>query len=129
MKRDMDLCRAILQEVERSTTQFASVFSMHADGADPEITAGHVIMLLDAGLLTGRPARPGESAPEPDVPTEVRLTASGHQFVEATREEETWNWFQDMTQRLPGISFEMAVPMIRGFAASKARELGIKLHL
>jgi Hypothetical protein (DUF2513) len=87
MKRDMDLARQILLDVEsHENTDGSGWLVVHYDGrSDPEI-AYHVKLLEEAGLIEIQ-----------DLSTLAvskywpkRLTWSGHEFLDAARDDSRW---------------------------------------
>jgi hypothetical protein len=85
MKRDMDLIRAILLEVEAWPIDRRST-SVEIPGHDAQVISYHVMLLDEAGLLKGMDAS-GMGNIEWLVD---RLTWSGHEFVEAARDDTRW---------------------------------------
>ena len=85
MKRDMDLVRRILLEVESwPVDQWAC--AVEIPGVDPQVVSYHVRLLHEAGLLRRIDASAGS-----DIIWWVNsLTWQGHEFVEAAREETRW---------------------------------------
>lgn len=92
MKRDTELCRMILLDIEGSERGVASMPLQQKARSD--FTIGyHCWLLHDAGLIHGKDAyQPGEirnnRTPPRMIP--VHLTASGHDFIEACRDDTTW---------------------------------------
>ena len=79
MKRDMDLCRRILLEVESDQDgEFSFV-----DEYDPAVVNGHIRLLDDAGLI--------DTSGSGNVRWVVSgLTWAGHDFLDAARDEGRW---------------------------------------
>ena len=111
MKRDIDLIRSILLNVE-------------SDGERPlpsghtgEEIADHVQQLIEEGLVEGVVVRNGQGIP--CQATIIRLTSRGHDFVDATRSQNFWNKTKAyVTKSLPGwtlgILKEVAERAIKG---------------
>ncbi len=88
MKRDMDLVRLILLEIEKSGEDPRSAIRLQLQNYTSEQVSYHVMILNDAGLIeaynlstlgTGSIWRP------------KRLTWSGHEFLDAARNDSIWN--------------------------------------
>jgi hypothetical protein len=87
MKRDMDLCRQILLDVEANPEAVGlGDVELNIEGHSPTEVSYHVQLRTDAGLLeaidmsdtSGLDCRP------------TRLTYAGHEFIEAARKDSLW---------------------------------------
>ena len=83
MKRDMDLIRAILLEMEQAPSRDIKI---HARGYSPEQIAYHLKLLKQAGLIEAIDQTNFDGLAF--IPTS--LTWQGHEFLEATRNEGVW---------------------------------------
>jgi hypothetical protein len=87
MKRDMDLVRAILMEVEKHSAGFAPS-EMKIDGYTPDQIAYHAHIMGQAGLVNAIDVtHMGSAGPEAMVSS---LTWQGHEFLDAAREPTRW---------------------------------------
>lgn len=85
MKRDMDLAREILAQVEASTETGGWVELNLPNREEPEVW-NHVHLLAEAGLIEAVDLRAHDGLRwEPK-----RLTWSGHDFIEASRDPSRW---------------------------------------
>jgi len=85
MKRDLDLVRRILLDIEERSDG-AQTFGWAAfveDGYPLEAIHHHVQLLDDAGLIQADELVPGQWWPE-------RITWAGHEFLDAARNDELW---------------------------------------
>jgi hypothetical protein len=95
MKRDMDLIRAILLNVESDGRLGFPT------GHTNEEIADHAQQLLEEGLVEGRIVRNREGIP--CGAAIIRLTSKGHDFVDATRNQSFWIKTKAyVTKNLPG---------------------------
>lgn len=99
MKRDMDLCRKILEAVEQAPTSIGFV-EIEIEGYSADEISYNVLLLQEAGLLTaiditGMSSSVQEMKPE-------RLTWEGHEFLEAARNETRWKRAKDIIQEKGG---------------------------
>jgi hypothetical protein len=95
MKRDIDLIRSILLNVESDGKH--AVPSGHTD----EEVADHVQQLIEEDLVEGVVVRNRQGIP--CQATIIRLTSKGHDFVDATRNLSFWIKTKDyVTRNLPG---------------------------
>jgi Hypothetical protein (DUF2513) len=85
VKRNLDLVRRILLNLEDGGAGASpSGFSAFVEeGFEPQEIHYHVRLLHDAGLLEADEIVPGQWWPE-------RMTWSGHEFLDAARNEELW---------------------------------------
>jgi len=81
MKRDMELIRKMLLEIESRD----NVFMPSDDPSDYRVLAYHLLQLQEGGLIAGIEAieRPGGEQIV-QVKTEPRLMWAGHEFVDAS---------------------------------------------
>lgn len=87
MKRDMDLCRQILLEVEgRSYAESGQ--PMTIDGQSAEHVSYQVMLLAQAGLIEAIDAR--TLGPDGFLWLPMWLTWHGHEFLDASRSPERW---------------------------------------
>ncbi len=87
MKRDMDLCRRILLEIEsRPSNQF--VTNLQVDDYEDDVVADHVALLNEANLIEANISRTlGPSSPHFVI---KGLTWKGHDFLDLARHENIW---------------------------------------
>ncbi len=85
MKRDIDLCRQLLFDLEAKGSEHATsvLRSDVAADADQRVRY-HLRLLVDAGLVK-------EVARSSSATTCVRLTNAGHEFIELSRGEGCWH--------------------------------------
>ena len=82
MKRDMDLCRQILLEIEaRKSGESIEMLQTGASGND---VIEHLQLLQDAGLIAARVDRHSRDY------SIQRLTWEGHEFLQAARDDGVW---------------------------------------
>ena len=87
MKRDMDLVRLILLEIEdkyRST----AIYDLAIDGYDTEMVAYHCKILYEAGLISDYKAQYADN--EIYVFGVGSLTWDGNDFLEKIRDDSQW---------------------------------------
>ncbi|MGH8545557.1 MAG: DUF2513 domain-containing protein [Gammaproteobacteria bacterium] len=104
MKRDFDLAREILRQIEESSDAVGVKWiDLEIEGRDPVEVSYHVRLLDEAGLIEafdlttmgGFDWRP------------KRLTWAGHEFLDAARDDARWEKAKDLTVKTAGsLSFE-----------------------
>jgi hypothetical protein len=114
MKRDLDLVRKILFEVEKSPTPWGWV-NLQIPGYSDEEISYHVKLLADAGLVQAKDL--SSTAGFSWKPT--ALTWEGHEFLDAARNETVWNRTKEEVKQKGGaVSFEVLKHLlIKGVSA------------
>lgn len=111
MKRDLDLCRQLLADIEGHgpDTTVTALRPGLAGEADERVRY-HVRLLIDAGLVKELDRAAG-GAPC------VRLTNAGHDFLELAHSEARWReakWV--VAQRTGGVSLEVLTSVLKRWA-------------
>ena len=104
MKRDMDVIRAILINVEDDKYQYGE--GVHLDGVSDKICAHHVALLFDEGLAEGHLIK--ADAYGIMGATIDRLTSAGHDFCDGIRQETIWNKAKEHIIK-PGASYGLSI--------------------
>ena len=87
MKRDFDVIRLILRDVEANPPgQLIQKFFY--DGISDEVVQEHACMVVDAGLVVGTIIEPLDGPRRAMV---QRLTPAGHDFVDSAADDGTWS--------------------------------------
>lgn len=107
MKRDMDLIRRILIEVESIDTPEVST-ALELDGVDEVTVKYHLTLLVDAGLMEEvehgfTRSRPGTKILFSRL---IRLTWQGHEFLDAARDQTRWNKAKEQMAKIGGVGVE-----------------------
>jgi hypothetical protein len=87
MKRDMDLIRKVLLEIEGCTGD--DIRNIRIDGYSHDQIAYHVYLLHDAGLIEANILY-GMGSVKPTNYAIFRMTWAGHDFLDACRDEGMW---------------------------------------
>lgn len=115
MKRDDDLARQILLEIEAHDDPLY-VCALHSGSDQGErIRYYHLRLLVDAGFLE-------ESGKQGGV---FRITNAGHDFLALTRQSEAWEATKAGARMLGGASLQMLLRVAEGYALRKLAELGV----
>ncbi|MBN9890094.1 DUF2513 domain-containing protein [Salipiger abyssi] len=115
MTRDDDYLRELLLEFEADEDWVQVSELLLGPGDDETKRHYHVLLLCDAGMMTGV----DEGL--------FRLTSAGHDFLELTRQSEAWEATKGASRKLGGASIQMLYRVAEGYARSKLSELGIPL--
>jgi DNA-binding transcriptional ArsR family regulator len=106
MKRDMDLIREILYEIEKSQ-KFTSWIDIEIEEYSQEEIEYHVALLNDAGLILAIPPKSRGFGWKPK-----RLTWEGHEFLEAARDDKRWMKAKDIMETTGGFVYEIVKPLL-----------------
>jgi DNA-binding MarR family transcriptional regulator len=104
MKRDMEIVRKILEEVESFPYRPSKFIHPEIEGYTPEQIDYHIEILEEANLLVA------SRATRRIIP--IRLTWDGHEFLEATRNETAWKKALDVSKQVGGVVFEVFKPLL-----------------
>ena len=121
MKRDMDLARQIMLELEGEKYDGSpQIYELPAieDYSESEIEY-HVVLLQDAGLLLAREPFDGS----PLIP--YKLTWQGHEFIEAAKNETVWQRAKKHIQEKGGAaSFSVLNTVLGQLALEQFKRIG-----
>ena len=125
MKRDMELIRQVLLQVEdRSTGPVRPIGRLEIDGYSYDQITHHVWLLADAGFLTaqnfshlsGVDWRP------------ISLTWAGAELLDTIRDQEVWGKTKAGMQKAGGAGVELMWELAKAYAKAKLSEtLGVQL--
>lgn len=114
MKRDMDLVRRILLEVEERGFEEVKANSFEAEGYDTFTVAAHLQLLKEAGLLEAS-ILVLERAGAVEGYAQ-RLTWEGHDYLDAVRNQEIWEKTKaHLSKHAGSIPFEMIKAVAIGY--------------
>ena len=115
MRRDMDLIRSLLLQIE-------SEEKADLAGYTKEQTLYHKRLLIEAGLAYGKALEDGEGKQKAVVIT--RLSWEGHEFLDAARNQSVWN---KAKEKIAQVGASLAFPILKDLLAVLVKEqLGIK---
>ncbi len=98
MKRDFDLIRSILLQVEAAPAGCPIDSFTLPDGADAAIFTEHLQLLFDEEMIEGEIFASGDG-PVIDV---RRLTWKGHDFLDAVRSDTIWKKAKEQLSKVGG---------------------------
>lgn len=94
MRRDMDLIRQILLEIEEHS---GNAENLYIKGYSHEQIAYHVYLLHDAGLVKAKILY-GMGSVNPVSYTVFSMTWMGHEFLDACRDEGIWQKMKEIVE-------------------------------
>jgi hypothetical protein len=116
MKRDMDLLRSILLEIEKSETWNEGI-EIKIDGKNNEEIGYHIFLLEQANLIEiveQRPMGP-KSGRHPCC-----LTWAGCEFLSAAKDDTRWNSVKENAKRIGAEVFEV---ILKGLISSAIQQI------
>ncbi len=105
MKREMELVRAILLELEQHARGLAPE-SLTIRGYTDEQVGFHCYLMKQAGLITGRSETFSSIDGSPRV-TPFALTWDGYEFLENTKNPTIWQQTRELIGGVGGASFSV----------------------
>lgn len=116
MKRDWDLIRKILSELEALGDTSSYLRSENVAGWDGGIVSYHMQMMIDAGLAKGSCSTYINGGMECHL---ISMTWEGHEFFDKIRSQSTWNSVKKIASE-KGLSLSFEVVKLAAGQAIKA---------
>jgi len=126
MKRDMDLIRAILLDIEEQVApEMSDLLPDLVSDEGRNKLADHLRLLIDdAGLVTGINASSASGMNWLDL----RLTWTGHEFLDTIRDPEIWKMTKQGALAAGGFSLDLLAALAKGFLKKQIEaKTGIEL--
>lgn len=132
MKRDMDFIRSLMMDIEGGKAAFQAISKETAGiiGVDPADALSsdaaarleyHLELLQDAGFVEFQQLNSG-------VWRVVRMTWSGHEFLDAVRDSEVWRRVKLGAAKIGGAGFSVVSDLAKAYGKQiLADRLGIEL--
>jgi hypothetical protein len=125
MKRDMELIRQVLLQVEeKSTGPVRTIDDLEVEGYNHDQIVYHVWLLTQAGLLH---AKDFSSMSGVDW-RPVCLTWQGTELLDSIRDQEVWGKTKDGMRKVGGAGVELMWELAKAYTKAKLTEtLGVAL--
>ncbi len=115
MKRDMELVRALLLDIEGEDKPDLSKWSEKQQ-------LYHLDILIEAGLVLGYPIKDGKG--ETATVETIRLTWDGHEFLDAARNEKVWS---KAKEKLKTVGGSVSLPVLTSLLTSLMKhQIGVE---
>lgn len=101
MKRNMDLVRDLLFQIERGPPEQSSMDLDPPEGSSPEEVTHHIEILRESRLVNFTSQSKGTNG---SIFTELSLTWEGHEFLDSIRSNSVWNTVKSRLKHLGGSS-------------------------
>ncbi|MBY3122632.1 DUF2513 domain-containing protein [Rhizobium laguerreae] len=125
MKRDMDLVRDLLLQIEEFDQGFGGDVEIEVGDHEPQVIAEHLRLLLEARLIEGDAVPDDQYALDHIVPT--RLTWSGHDFLDSVRDPEIWRKTKEGALSAKGFTLDLLRDLAKGFIKNRLKS-GLASH-
>lgn len=116
MKRDLELCRKILIEVE-NTNHSQGIRDLKIESYDATLIKYHIHLLNQAGLIDAVIQR--DSANEIYATDVFELTWDGHEFLDSIKNERVWNKVIEFVKKKGG---DMSFSVLKELAVKFSSE-------
>lgn len=118
MKRDMQLVRKLLLELEKRDHIIATSDMMVIEGEDhdPWTIEYHLSILADSEFVAAVYSNSGHIS-------HYRLTWQGHEFIDAVRDDTIWRKVTEALQKLGGHTYPMLLNFAERLLLARADEI------
>ncbi|MGE0421638.1 MAG: DUF2513 domain-containing protein [Reyranellaceae bacterium] len=125
MKRDMDLIRALLMEIEKLDRPAMHDLMGSAFPEDKKRLVGHnLLILIQADYLSGVDAH---SMTDDDF-LNLDLTWKGHELLDSIRDSAVWSETKKQMKQVGNASVQLVIDLATAYAKKLAKEkLGIEI--
>lgn len=120
LKRDMDLIRDLLLQIEEFEQGLGDDVEIEAGDHEPQVVAEHLRLLLEARLMEGDAVPDDQYAFDHILPT--RLTWSGHDFLDTVRDPEIWKKTKEGALTAKGFTLDLLQDLAKGFIKKQIEE-------
>ena len=124
MKRDMDLIRALMLEIEERDTGDIQLLEIEIEGHSQLEVFSHLRLLIEAGLIAGL-----DLSSHSGINVQAtRLTWTGHDFLDSIRDDEIWQQTKDGAAAAGGFTLELLSDLAKGLIKTKiAKHTGVEI--
>lgn len=119
MKRNPDLIREILINLEEEQSAAPQMLIFARDGGEQETRARHVLLAEEAGLLTHAAESPVNNLRY--LFPSVRLTNAGYDFLDVIRTETGWTRLKARAAAAGGIGLQILVATAAAVVAEQVK--------
>ncbi len=118
MKRDLDLARSILREIEACEDTWGLTECPEIEGYSHKQVAYHVKLLHEAGLINATDS--SSMGPEGFDWMPGNLTWKGHEFIDASKDNDVWSKAKDsILKPTASITFDLLLEWLKLKAKEK----------
>ncbi|OHD00876.1 MAG: hypothetical protein A2885_13290 [Sphingopyxis sp. RIFCSPHIGHO2_01_FULL_65_24] len=124
MKRDMDLVRELLLAIEDDPSRRLARLP-DLQGRTKAVVLEHVQLCVDAGLIEAQFFK--AMNPRDAMAHDIRLTWTGHEFLDATRSPEIWTKTKAGAAKVGSTSMKLLFEIASGYAKAELARLGVPM--
>jgi hypothetical protein len=124
MKRDMDLVRRILLEIESEEYEFVTNILYGRDGKEiAEISdlKRHLEIMTSAGLIETTPT------PQDGQLGIIGITWQGNDFLDTIRDPEAWRKTKEGASKIGAAGFGLIAELAKGYVKGELQKLGVPI--
>ena len=126
MKRDMDLIRLILLDIEEKDNGSGRTVIIGDLGHPSEVVTEHLFLLKNAGFIEGIDASHMQGR---DLLVQ-RLTWDGHEFLDTIRDPDVWAKTKSGAEKVGAFSIDVLSDIAKGVIKKKIASLsGVEIEL
>lgn len=119
MKRDMDLVRNILLEIENKDKGDGRWIEILIPEVDDKTLQEHLFLMFRSGLIEGNDGSTMSS--REFLPK--RLTWTGHDFIDSVRDPEIWRKTKESANAAGGFTLELLGDIAKGLLKTQIKRL------
>lgn len=126
MKRNMDLIRALLLEIEEKHDGSGRSVKITGTGNSEVEVVEHLFMLTEAEMIESRDA----SHMQGRGIIVLRMTWKGHEYLDNIRDPEIWEKTKSGAEKIGGFSLDIVSALAKGFIKKKIEQhTGVAISL
>ncbi len=126
MKRDMDLIRQLLLEIEEKHDGSGRPVKVNIEGCSHDVVTEHLFMLKEAGFIEARDA----SHMQGRGILVLRMTWSGHEFINEIRDPTIWAETKEGAKKVGSFSLAIVSDIAKGIIKKKIADLsGVEIDI
>ena len=130
MKRDFDLIRAILLDIEKNVPAVPDELGYHFDHEDQDSVAYALYLMAQKGLIEDAYNIGDHGTHEADSYGHPKLTWDGCVFLDTVRDEEIWRKTKLGVANAGSFSFDLLKALAKGLIKTKIEQhTGLELNL
>ena len=126
MKRDMDLIRDLLLEIEAKHDGSGRAVKISTDDRSQAEVTEHLFMINEAGLIEAKDA----SHLQGRNILVLRMTWAGHEFLDGIRDPKVWAETKEGVKKIGSFSLDIVSAIAKGILKKKIADLsGVEINL
>lgn len=118
MKRDMDLVRDLLLNIENSNKPSWKSLAPTDDDAATQNVLEHLKLMEEAGLIKSVVVHMKGYR----LPQDIELEWAGHDFLDSVRDPEIWARTKTGAEAAKGFTFDLLKDLAKGFLKTQIKE-------